>query len=79
MFNQVDAFYVVVDCGKPRTLPNSKVKFKETTFGHNATYTCDRGHQFDGGERQVIIECEATGNWTKTNHTCIGRLMCAIV
>ena len=27
----------------------------------------------------MVIECEVTGNWTKTNHSCKGMSVCVIV
>ena len=63
----------VVDCGNLTDPDNGQVNHTAgTTFGQNATYSCDTGYNLVGNSTRV---CQATGNWSGSAPTCQGMLL----
>jgi hypothetical protein len=57
----------ITDC-KDSPLPlNGNVTFNLTTFGENATYTCNNGYQISGN---TIRTCDNKGNWSGLLPNC---------
>ena len=63
---------VVVDCGSLTAPANGQVDLTSgTTFGLNATYSCNTGYNLVGVSTRT---CEATGVWPNSAPTCQGIL-----
>ena len=59
-----------MDCGSLSNPANGKVNHTAgTTFGQNATYSCDPGYNLVGENTRT---CQATGNWSGSASTCQG-------
>lgn len=63
----------VTDCGSPYSVRDSTYSYISTEYGHNATYRCDTGFVFSNGSEVLLSACEAYGNWTALEETCIGK------
>ena len=58
----------VVDCSALTNPPNGQISTTGgTTFGQNATYSCNTGYNLMGDNTRT---CEATGNWSGSAPTC---------
>ncbi|XP_033098555.1 CUB and sushi domain-containing protein 3-like [Anneissia japonica] len=55
------------DCSNLDNIENGMTFYTGTTFGMNATYTCDIGYNING---EMIRICEATGLWSGSPPTC---------
>ncbi|XP_053408488.1 sushi, von Willebrand factor type A, EGF and pentraxin domain-containing protein 1-like [Mercenaria mercenaria] len=57
------------DCGRLPQPTNGKIIFAQnmTTYGSNATYTCDDGYYINGSK---TIHCEASGHWNTDEKRC---------
>ena len=62
----------VINCGSPPSLPMAEASYGETTLGHITKYTCHKGHWFNRNQRQIVTNCEDTGDWTHLEDTCKG-------
>ena len=63
----------VVDCGNLTDPANGQVKHTSgTTFGENATYSCNTGYNLVG---DMTRTCQATGNWSGSAPTCQSMLL----
>ena len=63
----------VVDCGNLTHPANGSVNHTAgTTFGQNATYSCNTGYSLVGNSTRT---CQATGNWSGSEPTCQGMLL----
>ena len=59
-----------VDCGSLTDPGNGQVNHTSgTTFGENATYSCNTGYNLVGDSTRT---CQATGNWSGSEPTCQG-------
>ena len=68
--HDVFCFVTAVDCGNLTDLANGRVDHTTgTTFGQNATYSCDTGYNL---VRNSTRTCQATGNWSGSASTCEG-------
>ena len=56
-----------MDCGTLVDPNNGQVNFADTTFGADATYTCDEGFSLEGVETRT---CQANGNWSDSDPNC---------
>ena len=66
-------FQTVVDCSALTNPPNGQVSTTGgTTFGQNATYSCNTGYNLVGNNTRT---CEATGNWSGSAPTCQGIML----
>ena len=63
----------VTDCGSPYSVRDSTYSYSGTEYGHNATYRCDTGFVFSNGSDVLLSACEAYGNWTALEETCVGK------
>ena len=62
-----------VDCGNLTDPANGSVNHTAgTTFGQNATYSCDTGYNLVGDSTRT---CNATGNWSESEPTCERMLL----
>ena len=62
----------VVDCGSLTGPANGQVDLTSgTTFGLNATYSCNTGYNLVG---VITRTCQATGEWPNSAPTCQGIL-----
>jgi len=66
------SIYVILltamDCSSLTDPSNGQVNHTAgTTFGENATYSCDTGYNLVGDSTRV---CQATGNWSGSAPTC---------
>ena len=62
-----------MDCGPPGKRANSEVNHTAgTTFGQNATYSCNPGYKVVGDS---ILTCQATGVWSGSVPTCQRMLL----
>ncbi|XP_053388173.1 E-selectin-like, partial [Mercenaria mercenaria] len=57
------------DCGRLPPPKNGNITFVQymTTFGSNATYTCDDGYYIIGSKTK---QCEASGSWSTNETRC---------
>ena len=63
----------VVDCGNLTDPSNGSVTHSAgTTFGENATYSCNTGYNLMGDRTRT---CQATGEWSGSTPTCQGMLL----
>ena len=60
-------FSTAVDCGNLPNPANGQVTTTGTTFGQNATYSCNTGYNLMGDSTRT---CQATGNWSGSAPTC---------
>ena len=59
-----------VDCGSLTDTANGSVNHAAgTTFGENATYSCNTGYNLVGDSTRT---CQAEGNWSGSEPTCEG-------
>ena len=59
-----------VDCGNLTDPANGQVNHTSgTTFGENATYSCNTGYNLVGDRTRT---CQATANWSGSPPTCAG-------
>lgn len=56
-----------VDCGDLDDPENGEVSLTGTTFGSNATYSCNDGYFLEGESSRV---CQSDGNWSGEAPTC---------
>ena len=62
-----------VDCGNLTDPANGQVNHTAgTTFGQNATYSCNTGYNLVGNSTRT---CQATGSWSESEPTCQGMLL----
>ena len=62
-----------MDCGNLTDPSNGQVNLTAgTTFGENATYSCNTGYNLVGDSTRT---CQATGNWSGSEPTCQGMLL----
>ena len=62
--------FTVVNCGNLTNPDNGQVNHTSgTTFGQNATYSCNTGYNLVGNSTRT---CQATGNWSGSPPTCAG-------
>ena len=65
--------FAVVDCGNLTNPANGQVVHTAgTTFGQNATYSCNTGYNLAGDSTRT---CQATGVWSGSAPTCQGILL----
>ena len=66
-----------MDCGNLTDPANGQVALTAgTTFGENATYSCDTGYNLVGDS---TLSCQATGEWSGSAPTCQGILLSNII
>ena len=66
-----------VHCGNLTDPSNGSVNHTTgTTFGENATYSCDTGYNLVGDSTHT---CQATGEWSGSAPTCLGILLSNII
>ena len=58
---------VLVDCGGLSAPTNGKVSVPSTTYGSQATYSCDSGYTLSGS---ATTSCQASGAWSSSAPTC---------
>ena len=63
----LDFFYLVVNCGELRPIPNGDVTFASTDFGSIATYSCDFGFTLVGSNTRI---CQLGGQWSEKEPFC---------
>ena len=68
----VSLLSIVVDCGALSDPANGQVTTTETTFGQNATYSCNTGYNLMGDSTRT---CQATENWSGSTPTCQSMLL----
>ncbi|CAL1536598.1 unnamed protein product [Lymnaea stagnalis] len=56
------------DCGVPSSSGNSRLSFTATTYGSQASYTCDSG--FEKGEGSELRVCQDDEMWSGQPPTC---------
>ena len=57
-----------MECGSLTAPDNGQVDLTSgTTFGQNATYSCNTGYNLVGGSTRM---CQATGVWSGSAPTC---------
>ena len=62
-----------MDCGNLTNPSNGQVDHTAgTTFGENATYSCNTGYNLVGDN---IRTCQVTGNWSGNAPTCQSMLL----
>ena len=67
---------VLVDCGKPPLVPNSRRYFNATGADATARYVCLEGYAMTGGD---VIECGEDGRWGGQVPSCRPkRYLCMI-
>ena len=64
-------FLLAVDCGDPPVPENGDVTFDDTTFGNQATQSCNSGYELQG---VVIRTCQANGKWSDDVVICTRKL-----
>jgi hypothetical protein len=57
----------ITDCKHPPLPLNGNVTLNLTTFGENATYTCNNGYNISGN---TIRTCDNKGNWSGLLPNC---------
>ena len=60
-----------VDCGMLDAPMFGDINFNETTFGSNATYTCQRGYTLNGTSVRV---CGGDGQWSDSAPQCTRKM-----
>lgn len=60
-----------MDCGDLENPENGAVSLAGTTILSVATYSCDFGFFFVGGDQ--VRTCQTTGTWSGTEPTCLGE------
>ena len=73
--NLLDVFLLltVVDCGNLTDPDNGQVDLTAgTTFGQNATYSCNTGYNLVGDSTRT---CQAEEDWSGSAPTCQGMLL----
>lgn len=63
--------YIAVDCGDLENPENGVVSLTGTTFTSVATYSCNFGFFFVGGDE--VRTCQSNGTWSGTQPTCLGE------
>ena len=61
----------VVNCGTLNNPTNGQVTTTGTTFGQNATYSCNTGYNLMGSSTRT---CQSTGVWSGDVPTCQSTL-----
>ena len=65
-----------MDCGSLPDPANGQVDHRAgTTFGENATYSCNTGYNLVGDSTRT---CQNTGNWSGSAPTCQGMYVCML-
>ena len=65
------SFQTAVDCGTLTNPANGQVTTTGTTFGQNATYSCNTGYNLVGSSTRT---CQATESWSGSVPTCQSML-----
>ena len=55
------------DCGVPSSPADGNVSAPSTTYGSEASYSCNTGYNMNGAATRT---CEAGGNWNGSVPTC---------
>ena len=56
-----------LDCGVPLSSAHGNVSAPSTTYGSEASYSCNTGYNMNGAATRT---CEAGGNWNGSVPTC---------
>jgi len=56
-----------VDCGELSAPANGQVSDPQTTFGSDATYSCNLSYTVSGNS---VRTCQADGSWSGTEPVC---------
>ena len=56
-----------LDCGVPASPADGNVSSPNTTYGSEASYSCNTGYDMNGAAART---CEAGGNWSSSVPTC---------
>jgi len=62
--------FAVVDCGTPSTISNGDVTYSTTTYGADATYTCDDGYNMTN-PAEAVRSCGQYGYWSGSLPLCL--------
>jgi len=62
--------FAVVDCGTPSTISNGNVSSPSTTYGAEATYTCDDGYNMTN-PAEAVRSCSQYGYWFGSLPLCL--------
>ena len=62
----------VIDCGDLTDPLNGVVNLTNTTFGSQASYTCDTGFMLSSSQTRI---CQDDGNWSNSEPECTSKHM----
>lgn len=66
----VGIFISVKNCGDPGAPANGLKIGNEFTYGKDVWFDCNPGFKLQGSSQRI---CEATGTWSGTQATCVGK------
>ena len=69
--HEIHCVCIVVDCGDlSDSIQNGAVTIQGTSYGQQATYSCNNNFGVDGAE---VLTCEASGQWSSEPPTCSSK------